>query len=466
VGIPRSAPSSSRWLIFAVTSSALLLVSIDATVVATALPTLSRELGASISWTTWTISAYGLGTVTALPLAGRLSDALGRKQMFLIFAATFTLASLLCGLVDNIFVLVGLRFLQALGGSGLMPSTVGVLSDQFGNDRDRPIGLTTSIFPLGAMIGPALGGLIVTYSSWRLIFFINLPIGLVLTVMLWWLLPADATGRDRTLRIDLAGAGLFALTVLSLMLGLNELGEFGWGSALAWGTLGAGVLFAAGFAYRQEHSDYPVLPFELLKQKRFLAVNGLNLLFGAAAFGVFSLVPLYAQSRFGMQPLEAGSLLTLRAAGMAAMSTVTALFVLQRFGYRRPMLAGFLILALGLLLLAIPPIIMSAYVWLTLACIVCGLGIGLAGPPSNNAVLQLMPGHVAAITGVRATCRQTGGIVSIAVAAAIIASSSSGARVLPAVFGVVGALALIGIPAIAAVPEKPLVTETSRPGLA
>ena len=444
----------SRWLIFGVTCSALLLVSIDGTIVATALPTLSRELGADISWTTWTITVYALGTVTALPLAGRLSDIMGRKRMFVLFASTFTVASLCCGLVDNIFALIGLRFIQALGGSGLMPSTAGVISDLFGSDRDRPIGLMTSIFPLGAMIGPVLGGVIVTYFSWRVIFFINLPIGLILVILLWRLLPSEPRPRKGILKIDVVGAVLFALMILSLMLGVNELGQLGWHSVVAWTLLVLSLLFVAAFWYRQEHSPSPILPLALLKQRQFAVVNGLNLLYGAAALGIFSLVPLYAQTRYGMPPLEAGALLTIRAAAMAVMSTVTALFILQRFGYRRPMLAGFVLVALGLLLLSRSPVLISGFAWLTLSCVVCGVGIGLAGPPSNNASLQLMPTKIAAISGLRAMFRQTGGIISISIAAAVIAGSAQAPRVLPYVFATLATLTVIGAPAIIGVPEN------------
>jgi EmrB/QacA subfamily drug resistance transporter len=439
---------------FGVTSSALLLVSIDGTIVATALPTLSRELGANVAWTTWTISGYALGTVTAMPIAGRLSDLLGRKRMFLTFASIFTLASLCCGLVDNIFVLIALRFLQALGGSGLMPSATGVISDQFGNDRDRPIGLMTSIFPLGAMIGPVLGGVIVTFSTWRLIFFINVPIGLVLIVMLWWLLPPDPTTNARTMRIDIIGTGLFAFTIVALMLGLNELGQLGWRSAAAWSILVVAVVLGGAFWRRQTQSPYAVLPLALLKQRQFAVVNVLNLLYGAAALGIFSLVPLYAQSRFGMAPLQAGALLTIRAASMAFMSTVTALLVLQRFGYRRPMLGGFVLVGLGLLLLSMAPTVVPGFAWLTLSCIVSGLGVGLAGPPSNNASLQLMPHDVAAMSGLRAMFRQLGGIVSLSITAAVIAGSTLGPQVLIYVFAVLGILTLIGAPLTLGVPEN------------
>jgi MFS family permease len=312
----------------------------------------------------------------------------------------------------------------------------------------------TSIFPLGAMIGPVLGGVIVTFFTWRLIFFINVPIGLVLIAMLWWLLPPDPVTKARTVRIDSFGTGLFALTIVALMLGLNELGQLGWRSAVGWSILLVAVVLGGAFWRRQAQSPYAVLPLALLKQRQFAVVNVLNLLYGAAALGIFSLVPLYAQSRFGMAPLQAGALLTIRAASMAFMSTVTALLVLQRFGYRRPMLGGFVLVGLGLLLLSVAPTVVPGFAWLTLSCIVSGLGVGLAGPPSNNASLQLMPHDVAAMSGLRAMFRQLGGIVSLSITAAVIAGSTLGPQVLIYVFAVLGILTLIGAPLTLGVPEN------------
>ncbi|HXC79234.1 MAG TPA: MFS transporter [Candidatus Acidoferrum sp.] len=446
----------ARWVIFAGTSVALTLSAIDGTVVATALPTLTRELSASVTWSAWTITAYSLGIITGLPIAGRLSDVLGRKRMFLAFISLFTVASLGCGLVGNIFVLIMLRFVQALGGAGLMPSTAGVLSDQFGSARDRPIGLMTSIFPLGAMVGPALGGLIVTYSSWRLIFFINVPLGIALILLLARLLPPDPPLGKGRLQIDLIGSGLMILAILSMMLGLNELGQVGTRSALPWAVLGLAVVFGAAFVVRQETARHPILPPSLLKQRTFVIVNGLNIIYGAAALGIFSLLPLYAQVTFGMRPLEAGGLLTIRAGTMAIVSTVTALWLIQRFGYRRPMALGFCLLALGLIVLSIRPTTLGPFLWLSVSCVICGIGIGLSGPPSNNAALQLMPSQVAAISGLRATFRQIGGILAISVSAEIISSSGQGAGVLPAVAAALALVTLAVTPAIIRVPESPM----------
>ena len=197
--------------------------SIDQTVVATALPKLHSTLHAPINWAGWTITAYSLGTMIAGPVMGRISDQLGRKRVFITAVVVFTLASLLCGLSRNIYMLVPLRTLQALGGGAFMPSATGIVSETFPENRDRAIGMFTSIFPLGAMIGPTVGGLILNYWSWRGIFFINVPIGAILLLLSIRYLPHFAPKGAR--RPDFAGAGYLAVVIVSLMYGITNFGS-------------------------------------------------------------------------------------------------------------------------------------------------------------------------------------------------------------------------------------------------
>ena len=433
-----------------VASLAVLLSSIDLTIVATALPTMTRELHTTLSWTAWTLTIYNLGQIVALPIAGRLSDSLGRRRMFLVFVAVFTVSSLLAGLASNVYLLIGLRFVQALGGGGLMPSTTGVVSDLFTKERDRAIGLISSFFPLGALIGPTLGGFIVTDWSWRYVFFVNVPFGALLLVLLFVLLPR---GKPATRpRVDVLGALLMGSTIISLMLGINQLGQGGhqrWAAVF----IPLGVVLGAGFVYGQRRSAHAILPPALLQRKEFLVVNCINVLYGAAAFGIFSLVPVFAQLRYHQTPLVAGSLLSVRAVGMGTLSVVGAM-LLRHTGYRKPMIAGFLVLGAGLLMLPLPPVGGSAFVWLGASALVCGLGVGIAGPASNNAVIQLMPDHVAAISGLRAMFRQTGGILAITITTAAIGSGASEATSLGHAFLVFAAIALLISPLVLAVPER------------
>jgi EmrB/QacA subfamily drug resistance transporter len=455
---PEPVAGRRRYVIFGVTTLGLLMASIDGTIVATALQTITRDLHTTVGWSTWTLTTYSLGSIVAMPIAGRLSDSLGRRRMFLIFVAIFTTASLLAGLSRNIYVLIALRFIQAMGGGGLMPSTMGTVSDLFPRDRDRAIGLISSVFPLGALIGPALGGFIVSNWSWRYVFFVNVPIGIVLLVLLYVLLPRDRLSVRP--RIDVLGAVLMGSALITLMLGISSLGQ-GAGPA-AWLVVALGVGLGGAFLFEQRRASQAILPPALLQRREFLVINGINVFYGACAFGIFSLVPLYAEIRYHLSPLAAGTLLSVRAIGMAVLSVSISL-VLHRIGYRKPMIAGFLLLSLGLFLLAVPAPGEQPFVWLGLSALICGVGIGTAGPPSNNAAIRLMPDQVAAISGLRAMFRMTGGILAITITAAVIGTGGNEAEALGHAFAVFGAIAILVAPAILAVPER---TPRAKPDLA
>jgi MFS family permease len=175
----------------------LFMVAVDQTIVATALPSIQADLHTRINWAGWTITIYSLAQVVAMPVAGKLSDQFGRKTIFMCAVAVFTTASLCCGLSNSIYLLIALRGVQALGGGCFMPSASGIVSDQFGPDRDRALAMFTSILPIGGIVGPVLGGLFVTYWSWRGIFLINVPIGLGLIILCAVVIPAASAGPGR-----------------------------------------------------------------------------------------------------------------------------------------------------------------------------------------------------------------------------------------------------------------------------
>jgi EmrB/QacA subfamily drug resistance transporter len=441
---------ASPYLVLAVSSMAMLLTAIDSTMVATGLATLTGALHTTVAWSSWVISGYLLGQTMAMPVAGRLSDSLGRRPMFLVYVLVFTLASLGSGLSSSIFMLIGFRVVEAIGGGGFMPSALGVVADQFGRDRDRAVGLLATVFPLGAMVGPALGGVIVTYFSWRVIFFVNVPLGALLFLLLSRVLPHQPPKGGR---IDLMGAALLSAALLCLMLGLNELGTRGASSAPAWLLLALSIAATAVFLLQQERSPHPILPLVLLKHRGFVVVNGLNVVFGAAALGIFSFVPLFAEVQYGLSPLAAGGLLTLRAAGMGAFAVVVA-FAMGRTGYRIPMLAGFLGVAVGLAMMFVPPQHMPAFWWLAIGSALAGSGVGAAAPAANNAALQLMPDQVAAIGGLRGMFRQIGGITSVSLAALAMSANGNRASVLQYVFVALALIAVASAPFIAGVPER------------
>lgn len=439
------------------------MVSIDTSVVATTLPTLSRQLHTSLAGSTWAISVYQLGYVIATPIAGSLSDSLGRKRMFQSCVVIFTIASLLCGASNTIVMLAIFRFLQALGGGGIVPSITGVIADHYGEEKDRLIGLLLSLYALGSMLGPVLGGVIVTYTSWRLIFLINVPLGIGLVALMSWLLPGDRPLAEGGFRVNVFATGLFATSLISLMIGLGQVGSGGLASPITLASFTLAIVLGIAFFTREARSPHPVLAPALFKRRSFAVINGLNILYGAAAFGAFSLVPLYGQAVFGIQPIASGALITLRAAAMAGLSVITSVFLLRRFGYRVPIAFGFVAVSASLAMLALPPYETSAFVWLSGACLVSGIGVGIAGPPSNNASLELMPDQVAAISGLRVMFRQIGGILAISISSAIMSSSPASPRALVWVFAVLAALMVIAIPLVAAIPERAGVSHQLAP---
>src|SRR5580698_5998958 len=202
--------------------------SLDGTIVATALHAIQHGLNASINWTSWTITAYSVGMVLALSLAGKLSERYGRRRFFLVSVVVFASASLCCGLATNIYELIALRAVQAAGGAGCAPSATSIVVENFGAARDRAVGLFGSIFPIGAMIGPIFGGLFVAYWSWRGIFFVNVPIGILLVLLCLRYVPRDGDRRaDERRPLDLAGMATLGVGTLALMMGISYLGQKG-----------------------------------------------------------------------------------------------------------------------------------------------------------------------------------------------------------------------------------------------
>jgi EmrB/QacA subfamily drug resistance transporter len=441
-----------KGLVFASVSVALFMVAVDQTIVATALPAIQTELHTRINWAGWTITTYSLAQVLAMPVAGRLSDQFGRKTIFLCAVAVFTIASLCCGLSTSIYMLIALRGVQGLGGGAFMPSASGIVADQFGPDRDRALAMFTSILPIGGIVGPVLGGLFVTYWSWRGIFLINVPIGLGLIILCAVVIPRS-TRRTRT-PVDAVGVVLLGSMLLAVMFGFAFLGA-GSSSLGSWSFLvpeGIGVVAGLLFVRHIRHYADPFIPARLLYGHGFGVMNLINFVYGGAVLGLAAVVPLYAELRYGLRPLAAGTLLTSRAVGMIAVAGIASM-ALRRTGSRRPMIIGFSLIALGLVLLWLPPHVVGPYGWLAVAAGLTGLGMGMAVPATNNATLQLAPDQVAAIAGLRGMFRQSGSILTISATTALLATAHDPAIAQSRVFLVFAVLMVALIPLILMVPD-------------
>lgn len=408
-----------RYVIFATAGLGLLMSSIDGSVVAVAFPNLVKDLGTNVLWAAWTISIYFIAQTMAMPIMGNLSDALGRKRVFLFSLLLFTASSLGCGMAPDIHVLIAFRFLQGIGGASFLPTASGIVSDAFPEKRATVIGLFSSIFNIGAIVGPNLGGWIVSRYSWRYVFYVNLPIGILLIVLIMALIkPAGVSSRRRT---DYAGALLMAASVLFFMFGLNLAGE-----SLSFASLLPAALFVSLsasmlllFLRHERRETNPILDLTLLRSRPFLAANMLNLITGAGALGILSFIPLYATSVHRLSTLVSGMVLTPRSVGVICSSSVTS-FMLVRWGYRKPMVWGISIMAAaticlggGLSLWGFAATRWGVPAMISFFLLFAGIGAGIAFPALNNACIELMPQKVATIVGLRGMFRTVGATLGV-----------------------------------------------------
>jgi EmrB/QacA subfamily drug resistance transporter len=447
-------PGPSRHLVFWIVAVGLFMSSIDSTIVATALPNIHTSLRATINWAGWTLTVYNLGLVIVLPIAGKISDELGRRRIFFWGVVLFTASSLLCGLSTDIYLLVAFRAIQAIGGGALQPSAAGIVAEHFGKDRDRAIGMFGTIAAGGQVLGPVIGGILVGYLSWRWIFFVNLPIGIVLLGALVRFVPeSQRIARKRT---DVRGLVLMGLFLLTANFGITSIGNKNttvYDPVFLVPEVIALVALCL-FVRHTKRSAEPFIPLRLLRARGFAVMNGLNLLWGIVGFGVASLAPLYAEDRYHLAALSAGTLLAARGVGAIVIGAAAAM-ALRRTGYRVPLVTGFIVVAIGTIVMAVSPRMgLSPYVWLSIGAGLTGLGNGIANPASRNACLQIAPDEVAAITGLRQMFVFMGIIFSVSTITAILnRSADPGMAQAHVLWGVAGILLVVMVPLVVRVPE-------------
>jgi EmrB/QacA subfamily drug resistance transporter len=458
------------YLFFGLAALSLLMFSIDSTVVSVALPNMMDDLQTTLVWLGWTLTAYTLTQTAVMPLAGKLSEQFGRMRVFLACVFLFTLGSLLCGLAPNIYVLIACRVIQAIGGGGFLPSAAGIVAREFPHNRDRMIGLFSSIFPIGGIIGPNLGGFIVQTWSWREVFLINVPIGIVVFVVLLKQLGPPAPQAER--RIDIAGSLLFASAITSLLAALSLLGNDPSfiRSPAFWGLIVGSAALLAGFGWQEWRTPEPVLDLRLVFRSPFLAANAYNFVFGATVFGFFTFIPYFAVVQYGMTTAESGAILTPRSIAMTAVASVTSIYLI-RLGYRWPMLAGMACIVVTLAMLSqgwsevvVFGMRIGPFPLLATEVALAGIGMGLATPSSNNALLDLLPERTAVVTAIRGVFRSTGGVIGTAAIVLALELSPDKAAGMRAIYGVLAVLLLITVPLTLAMPDSARARRRARAG--
>jgi len=449
----------SAYLVFIVVNLVILLAGISGSAVSVAFPNLTVSLNTSLVLAGWVMSGYQLVAMASMVLMGKVSDAFGRRKTFLLCLSFFTVGSLFAALAPNVQLLILARIVQGIGGGGFIPSVVAIVADQFPHSRQKAIGLAMSIFPIGQVIGPNLGGWLVSAFGWRSIFWFNVPLGLAACIPIAMLLHSQKT---RESHIDFTGAGLFTASLFALMIGISEIGSSN--ATLSWALVG--LLFAASivlmvmFIRHEMKAKDPIIDLVVLKRGPFVAANAYSFIYGVCAFGAAAFIPLYAVSVYNMSIFESGLVLAARSIGMILASFVAS-FLLMRWGYRWPMLLGTFALTISFALLGVEPshvsILGAQFSNLTIVSIITllsGLGMGIAAPAASNAGIDLMPQRVGTITGVRGMFRQAGGAINIAITTLLLEAIGDMSRGFHFIFLGMAAFILVTLPAIFGMPER------------
>ncbi|WP_206279783.1 DHA2 family efflux MFS transporter permease subunit [Streptomyces luteoverticillatus] len=416
-------PSSRRWLVLGICCSALLLVSLDNTILNVALPSLRKDLGASVSGLQWTIDAYVVVLASLFMLAGSTADRFGRRRVFVTGLALFTAGSALCSLAPGLGWLIAFRAVQAVGGSMLNPVAMSIITNAFTRpaERARAIGVWGGVVGISMAAGPIIGGTLVESVGWRSIFWINVPVGLAALVMTLRYVPESRAPRPR--RFDPAGQLLMIVLLASLTYGIIEGRAAGWGSPEIVGCFTLSVAALAALIVHENRRFEPLIEPRLFRSAPLAGATATAVCAFAALSGFLFLNMLHLQERRGLSALDAG----VHMLPMAAMCLVFAPLSGRLVGARGPrlplVLAGVTLTASGVLFAAFEaessdPLLFTAYV-------LFGIGFGLVNAPITNTAVSGLPHSRAGVAAALAsTSRQVGTSLGVAVIGATAAAGT------------------------------------------
>ncbi|WP_327362815.1 MULTISPECIES: MFS transporter [unclassified Streptomyces] len=413
-----------RLLVLAICCMSLLIVSLDVTVLNVALPSMRRELDASVAGMQWTIDAYTLVLASLLMLAGSTADRIGRRKVFAAGLVVFTAGSLLCSLAPTLEWLIAFRMVQAVGGSMLNPVAMSIITNTFTapRERARAIGVWGAVVGISMAVGPLIGGLLVDSVGWRSIFWINLPVGLLALALALRFVPESRAGRPR--RPDPVGQLLVMALLGSVTYGIIEAPAAGWNSPVVLGCTALAVASLAGLLFHEPRRAEPLIDPRFFRSAPFSGATVIAISAFAALSGFLFLNTLYLQDVRGLSALDAG----LYMLPMALLTFLCAPLSGRLVGNRGPrpslLIAGTAMAASGVLFAAFSaqtstPLLFTAYV-------LFGLGFGMVNAPITNTAVSGMPRAQAGVAAaVASTSRQTGGTLGVAVIGAVLAAGTA-----------------------------------------
>jgi EmrB/QacA subfamily drug resistance transporter len=422
--LPRRDSVSQRqiWIIFAGLMLGSFLASLDQTIVATALPTIVRDLGA-VSQLSWVVTGYLLASTVATGLWGKLSDLYGRKVAYFACTAIFLVGSVLSGQSQSMLELILFRTIQGLGGGGLMVLAQTVIADIVSpRDRGRYQGIFGAVFGVASVVGPLAGGFLVDNLSWRWVFYVNLPIGLISLLVTALALPETAMPRHA--RIDWLGAALITLATSALVL-LTSLGgnTFTWSSPYIVGLGVIAVLGSIAFVLVEQRAEEPLLAPRFFKESVFAVSSALSFIIGAIMLGSLSYLPTFMQNAKGDSATQSGLQLLPLMAGLLLSSTASGQLISRTGRYRVFPIASLAVTIIGLFLMSTMAVGTAS--WLVAVYLfVFGLGLGLGLQVLTVAVQNVVArGDLGAATSGVNFFRSIGSVIGVAVFGAIYANT-------------------------------------------
>lgn len=409
-------PGRERKLVTVALIAGMFLAAIEATAVATAMPTAVAELG-GVSRYSWAFSAYLLTSTTTVPMFGKLADLHGRLRIYLICTVIFLAGSALCGAARTFDQLVLFRALQGIGAGGVIPISITLVGDIFTiEERGRMQGVFSAVWGLASLVGPLLGGIVTDELSWRWVFYFTIPFGIISAVMLQLFLREPQIRREH--KLDILGTFLLTASITILLLAILEGSEvWGWLDAKTLGLMLVSVLGLIAFVIQERRAAEPMLPLDIFRIRVIAVASAGSLLLGCLLFALAAYVPVYAQGVLGGSARDAGAALIPMMIGWPIASTVSGRLML-RIGYRPLTRFGGLVSLGGLFFLAFAP---AGRTNLAVAMATIGFGMGFLATPYLVSVQNAVPWNRRGVaTSTNQFFRTIGGAVMVAVLGAIL----------------------------------------------
>ena len=411
-----------RWVL-ALTSTAYFMVILDTGALFTALPSMQRDLHADLASLQWTVNSYGIAFAAGIITAAALGDRFGRRRVFNLGLALFTLASAACALAPNTAVLVVARTVQGIGAAAVLPLSLTILTTAFPPQRRGMIvGIYGGLAGLAVASGPIVGGVVTEELGWHWIFWLNVPIGLVATTLAARLLPESHGAPER---LDLVGVALVTAGVVALVWALVRANDVGWSSAEIISTLVAGCALLLALVWWEQRVREPMLPLRMFRSRAFAAGNLTTFLMSGATFAAAFLITQEFQFARGYSPVSTG-LRLLPFFGTPMLVSPIAGALSDRIGRRPIMVTGLALQALGFAWVAERESLHTSWVELVVALLVAGIGVSMALPTVPTAVLSSVAGiEMGKASGINYMAQRFGAVFAIAIASAVFSAHGS-----------------------------------------